>query len=327
MQPRLRLNIEPYKNDPGHWGNSLVANAEVIVPLLEAAGARSVGEVGSYAGDLTRLLLEWAAQRDATVWAIDPMPQPQLEELDATRTDLELVRLSSVDALNTIPMPDAVVLDGDHNYFTVSEELRIIGERAPGAKLPLLLFHDVRWPHARRDSYYTPELIPEEHRQPIVEGGGVYPGNEGLTTSGLPYQYPAAHEGGPANGVLTAVEDFVAANEGLRLAVFPSFFGLGVVWHQGAEWADAVAAVIDPLDGHPVLERLEANRVLHLANVHAQRLETHKALERARRTEDLLQRMLGSGVFTLAEKLSGLRHRGAPTAISREEIRRALEGR
>ena len=54
-----------------------------------------------------------------------------------------------------------VVIDGDHNYYTVSEELRLIGERAAGAELPLLLFHDVCWPHARRDDYFAPELIPE----------------------------------------------------------------------------------------------------------------------------------------------------------------------
>ena len=238
---RLRLNIEPYRNDPGHWGNSLVANAEVIIPCLDAAGATSVGEVGSYAGDLTRLLLEWAGQRGATVWAIDPMPQPGLEELERERPDLELIRETSVDALRTIPIPDAVVIDGDHNHYTVTQELATIAERAPGAEMPLLLFHDVRWPHARRDSYYTPDNIPAEHRQPIVEGGGVYPGEEGLTTIGLPYQYPAAREGGPANGVLTAVEDFVASQPGLRFAVVPSFFGLGIVWHEDAPWAQAVA--------------------------------------------------------------------------------------
>ncbi len=35
-----------------------------------------------------------------------------------------------------IPLPDAVIVDGDHNYFTVREELRLIGERAPGAHAP-----------------------------------------------------------------------------------------------------------------------------------------------------------------------------------------------
>ena len=47
-----------------------------------------------------------------------------------------------------------MIIDGDHNYYTVSEELRLIAERARTAPLPLLLFHDVCWPHARRDDYF-----------------------------------------------------------------------------------------------------------------------------------------------------------------------------
>ena len=61
-----------------------------------------------------------------------------------------------------------MIIDGDHNYFTVREELRLIGERAPGAELPLLLFHDVGWPHARRDDYHDADAIPAEHRHPVA---------------------------------------------------------------------------------------------------------------------------------------------------------------
>ena len=53
-----------------------------------------------------------------------------------------------------------MILDGDHNYYTLSEELRLIAERASGARLPLLIFHDIGWPLARRDAYYAPERIP-----------------------------------------------------------------------------------------------------------------------------------------------------------------------
>ena len=62
-----------------------------------------------------------------------------------------------------------MVIDGDHNYFTVREELRLIGERAPGAELPLLLFHDVCWPHGRRDDYFDAEQIPRG--LPAADGG------------------------------------------------------------------------------------------------------------------------------------------------------------
>jgi len=315
------MAIDTYAHDPSRWGASLANLAEPMIACLDARGARSVVEVGAYAGDLTGVLLEWAAGAGARVWAVDPSPQPGLIQLDEERHDLELVRAASLEALQTIPIPDAAIIDGDHNYYTVSEELRLIGERAPGADLPLLMFHDVCWPHARRDDYFAPELIPDDRRQPIVEGGGIVPGEAGTTPRGLPYPKAAAREGGPANGVLTAVEDFVSAGDGLRLAIVPAFFGLGVVWHRDAPWADAVAAAIGPWDRNPLLERMEANRVFHLASAHAQ-------LVRASRSEELLRRLLESSAFSLAERLSRVRRRAgvAPeqSVVSKEAVRRVL---
>jgi hypothetical protein len=324
---RLELDIEPYANDPGRWGASLVTLAELLIPCLEAARARSVVEVGAYAGDLTGVLAAWAAESGARVWAIDPAPRPPLAELEQRAPELELVRATSREALENVPVPDALIVDGDHNYYTVSEELRLIAGRA-GDELPLLLFHDVGWPHARRDDYYEPSLIPPEHRQPIAEGAGLYPGVQGVRAGGLPYHYAAAREGGPRNGVLTAVEDFVDARSGLRLAIVPAFFGLGVVWREDAPWADELAELLEPWDRNPLLERLEANRVLHLASSHFQLTAAARAQERAARQEAVLRRLLESSAFRLAERLSGLRRRaGIATqvpAVSRNEIRRAL---
>src|SRR3954449_11846840 len=130
---RLDLDIDPFANDPGRWAASLANNAELLLGALDAAECKSVAEVGSYAGDFTRVLLLWAERAGATVLAIDPLPKPPLEQLDAERDDLELVRAVSHDALQTIELPDAVILDGDHNYFTVAGELRIIAERADAA--------------------------------------------------------------------------------------------------------------------------------------------------------------------------------------------------
>jgi hypothetical protein len=326
---RLSLNIDPYANDPGHWGASLITLAEIIVPVLDASGARSVVEVGAYAGDLTGLLVEWASGSDAKVWAIDPSPRKPLVTLAEEREGLELVRETSHEALARIPIPDAAVIDGDHNYFTVSEELRLIAERAAGADLPLLIFHDVAWPHGRRDDYYDPALVPDEARQPIHEGAGVFPGEPGIRPGGLPYRYAAAREGGPRNGVLTAVEDFVDSRDGLRLAVIPAFFGLGIVWHKDAPYADAVADIVELWDRNPLLERLEANRVLHLASSHYQLVQAARANERAARQEAVLRRLLDSSAFGIAEKLSRLRERVGiarwATVVSKDDIRRALD--
>jgi hypothetical protein len=320
------MDIDTYENDPGHWGASLTNLGEVLIPCLDAIQARSVGEVGAYAGDLTRLLLDWAARAGAGVFAIDPSPAPKLVELADQRPELELIRETSHDALRHITLPDALIIDGDHNYYTVSEELRLIGERAADADLPLLLFHDVCWPHGRRDTYCLPERIPDRNRQPMVPRAGLFPGEPGLVDGGLtvPLVCAAEREGGPRNGVLTAIEDFVGARDGLRLAIVPIFFGFGVVWHRDAPWADAVAEIVEAWDRNPLLERLEENRVYHLSTVHIQFVELGRLRERNARQERLLRMLLDSSAFASADRLSHLR-RGGRTESWREQVRQLLD--
>ena len=324
-----RFDIDPYLNDPTRWATSMAHHADLMVPCLDAVSARSIIEVGAYAGDLTRLLVDWAAAAGARVAAIDPSPQEALERLADDREELELIRRTSFDALPDVELADVVVIDGDHNYFTVTRELELIEQRAAGGGLPLLLFHDVCWPHARRDDYFAPEDIPAESRQLIAgDGGGLFPGDHGLRKDGVPYPKSAAREGGPRNGVLTAVEDFVDARDDLRLVVVPAFFGFGVLWSRSAPWAAEVEAIVGPWDRHPLLERLEANRVHHLAQAHAPQVRVWELQNREASYRQLLERMLGSSAFAVAERLSRLRVRAgvatAQSVISKDEIRRVL---
>jgi hypothetical protein len=318
-----RIELDPYENDPGRWGASLANNAELVIACLDAANPRSIVEVGAYAGDVTRLLLDWASRLGARITAVDPAPEEGLVRLAAEHSDLELIREPSHAALKHLPRFDAAIVDGDHNYYTVLEELRLIGAKAEGAELPLILLHDVCWPHARRDSYYSPEAIPDEHRKPMVQGAGLFPGEPGLYPGGLPFTWAAKEEGGPGNGVLTAVEDFVAERKGVRLAIVPSFFGLGVLWHEGTPWAGAIAELIEPYDRNPILARLEANRVHHLASTHVQMVEVAVQSQRVARQEGVLRELLKSKSFAVAERISRVRQGGKP-AISKDDVRRAL---
>jgi hypothetical protein len=321
---------DPYYHDPDHWGVSMAHFYELMAPCLDAAGVRSIAEVGAYAGDLTRVLLRWASGAQATVMAIDPAPQPGLVGLADSHPELTLVREASLEALPHISLPDAVVIDGDHNYYTVSQELALIAERAPEDELPLLLFHDVRWPHARRDDYFDIEQIPEPYRHPTAgEELGIFPGEADARPGGLPYPRSAAHEGGERNGVLTAVEDFAAAHAGVRFVVVPAFFGFGVAWHTDRPWSEAVSRLLEPYDRHPVLERLEENRVFQLAERSAARTELWQAQARLARQEQLLRRLLDSSAFSVAERLSRLRDDAGiaseQSVVSKDEIRRVLE--
>jgi len=195
-------DFDPYRNDPDRWGVSLAQMAEIMLPCLDAAGVRSIAEVGAFAGDLTRVLVAWGAGSGAAVTAIDPSPRPGLEALAREHPELTLIRETSIEALPRIALPDAIVIDGDHNYYTVSEELRLVSERASGADLPLLLFHDVCWPHGRRDDYFAADQIPPDARHPTAGDAGIFPGEAGVRPGGMPYPRSASHEGGPANGVL-----------------------------------------------------------------------------------------------------------------------------
>jgi hypothetical protein len=326
---RAQPDIDHYVNDPTRWATSMAHHAELMLACLDAAGVRSVMEVGAYAGDLTRVLVDWAAPAGGRVTAIDPSPRDGLIELEQQRPELDLIRETSLEALRHLEVADAVIIDGDHNYYTVAEELRLIAERSRDADLPLLLFHDVSWPHARRDDYFAPEEIPEEHRQPVAgEGRGIFPGDPGLRPDGLPYPRSAAREGGPRNGVLTAVEDFVSKRTDVRLVVVPAFFGFGVAWRRGASWSDELARLLDPWDGNEMVRRLEANRVFHLAESHARQLQLWRLQERQARQEAVLRRLLESSAFSIAERLSRLRVRAgiapAQSVISKDEVRRAL---
>lgn len=321
---------DPYANDPLRWGASMAHHAQLMLACLDAAGARSVLEVGAYAGDLTRLLADWAADAGASVAAIDPAPQPALVALAEHDGAVELITETSLAALPAHDA-DAVVIDGDHNYWTVSEELRLIAQRAEERRrpLPLLLFHDLAWPHGRRDDYFDIAQIPPAHRhEPLVGEDGISPGDPGVRRDGLPYPRSAAHEGGPGNGVLTAVEDFVAGRDDVSLAVVPAFFGFGVAWPRSATWAGVVQALLGPYDGHPLLAALEANRVAHIAGEHALRVRIWDLEARLSRQETVLRRLLDSSAFAVAEGLSRMRVRlriaTGESVISRRQVRRAL---
>jgi hypothetical protein len=296
-----------------HWDFTLLPFGCIITRLLDAVAPATIVEVGSDRGDFTRELLDWAGPRDAKVVAIDPEPAGELFELARARAELDLVRRPSPEALGEVPQAEAIILDGDHNYYTVTEELRLIEERSEGSGLPLLLLHDVGWPHARRDTYYSPGRIPEEHRQPLAHDVMVAPGEPGTVSTGIGFRWAAKREGGPRNGVLTAVEDFLDRRVGIRLRVVPAFFGLAVLWPERAPWDAAVTDVMEPWGSSPLLERLEEIRLAQI--VERKRMD---------REEETLRAMLNSRAFAIAERIARIRASGSPS-LSRERVRRALE--
>jgi hypothetical protein len=249
----------------------------VVEPLLDAAGARSVVEVGAERGLTTERLLAWSARTRAVVHSVDPAPRfdpTAWEREHGERFHMHAAR--SLDALGEIGAVDAALLDGDHNWFTVISELRLLAAAAAdaGEPMPLVLAHDAGWPYGRRDMYYDPGAVPAEHRHP-AERAAMLPGRRELGEPGLNAGlWNATVEGGPRNGVLTAIEDFAAeADERFELLVLEGMYGIAVLC------AEARLEVTPRLRAE--LERLRSPAFLRdwLAEVEAARLDAQARLE------------------------------------------------
>jgi hypothetical protein len=242
---------------------SLAEFRELILGCLELIDARFITEIGGEDGTFTRELLVWATARDGRVSCIDPAPSPAMVALVDGSPAAEMHRRPSLEVLPGMSRSDAYLIDGDHNYYTLIHELEAI-EAISGDEFPLLFVHDVGWPSGRRDMYYAPESLPEGGRHPYDYGQGVTVGSDALVDGGFSGEGEfawALHEGGPANGVLTAVEDFLGDRAHLELAVVPCLFGLGVVYPRSAPWAEQVGELVDHYAGNPLLARMEQNRL------------------------------------------------------------------
>ncbi len=235
---------------------------DLIIPVLEVAKARRIVEVGAEYGAFTHDLCAYAQRQGGQLITIDPEPQPAALQFAATLSNaphFRFIKATSLEALPQLDEIDAYLLDGDHNYYTVRNELELIWQRR--ASRPFLVFaHDVGWPCSRRDMYYAEERIPAEYRHPSSREGVVLD-NPGMVPWGFRICSVARQEGGPKNGVLTAIEDFLAGHPDLQLDVVPAVFGLGVIYSKDATWYSQAAALLAPYANNPLLARLERNRL------------------------------------------------------------------
>lgn len=243
----------------------------VVQPLLESLEPRVLVEVGCDLGYNTRNLLEFAHRSGAVLHAIDPEPKFDVDEwARAYPETLIFHRATSLDALPSIERPDVVLIDGDHNWYTVFHELKALEETAgeiPGS-YPVVLLDDVGWPYGRRDMYYEPERIPDPFRHPHRKAG-LRPGRVDLDRGGglNAHLFNAVRAGGERNGVVTAVEDFIKeARVKAELVVVPGIHGLGVLFPvELRSTKDRAAHLLEMLANDPpllgLLESVESLRV------------------------------------------------------------------
>lgn len=262
-----------------------------VAPVLRGAGAKRVVEIGAWRGDTTALLFDLLGP-DSRIDVIDPEPEFDPAEHQARFAGRYVFhRDISHNVLPNLDPVDVALIDGDHNWYTVHGELDMLRTTArdAGAPLPVLLLHDVCWPYGRRDLYYEPARIPGKLRHPHKRAG-LLPGHDAPVEAGgiNPQRDHAVAEAGPRNGVMTALDDFIAEHDrSLRRVLLPIDHGLIIVAEE-ERLADQpeLAAALDRLESakgrYEQLELSESLRIRQLAE---------KADLRARYDVDSLMRL------------------------------------
>ena len=91
-------------------------------------------EVGSDQGVNTANLLEFCRQTGATLHVIDPAPGYDVSKWQSEYGDcLVFHKELSLNALPSIENFDVVLIDGDHNWYTVFNELKTLERLCDGA--------------------------------------------------------------------------------------------------------------------------------------------------------------------------------------------------
>ena len=267
----------------------------LIEEVIDALDVRSICEIGSDRGDTSRQLIARAEAGALTCHIVDPVADPALETM--ATAGVEVHRTTSLAYLAAAGRSDLYIVDGDHNYWTVSREVAEILRHA-GADRPLaLMFHDTGWPCARRDFYYAAGDVPD--KRPNRYDSGVHLKDEALNDGrsfpgGQAFAW-AEHHGGAGNGVLTALEDSPLYDDAVWLRLtLPSFYGLHI-FVERASLPGAAAARLARLSA--AIEALRPLLAIHEAN----RLRLLQGLMETQRHRDRLIARVGALERKLAE--------------------------
>lgn len=204
---------------------------DVVSKLFDVIGPKNIVEIGSHKGINTRNILNYCLNHDANLIAIDPSPVfDPISFEDEFGDKFEFIQDLSLHRLPKLYDYDLILIDGDHNWYTVYNELKAIECNFDINNFPFILLHDVSWPYDRRDLYYNPDTIPPQYLHPY-KLSGLVPGVDNLEDYGINnFLNNAIYYNTPCNGVLTAVEDFLKeTNLDLAFYSINAFHGLGII--------------------------------------------------------------------------------------------------
>ena len=205
----------------------------IYMPIMQILNPKEITEIGTDQGNNTEILKEYCIQNDAHLVIVDPAGNDFYAQDKIAAITIK--KEKSIEYLEgQQSASDVYFVDGDHNYDTVSLELQLINKLSLSSNKPVVVFmHDISWPWAYRDLYYS--LGAEVGDEDITSDEGVSLYDAATDNKGIPStgQYAfRKFEGGEKNGVRRALEDFLKVEQHWNLVDIHSLYGLGILWSE-----------------------------------------------------------------------------------------------
>jgi hypothetical protein len=124
---------------------------KVIHPIIENANAKYILVINSNTG-ITQNILDYCVDNNARMTVIDILPQFDIDKFKNRYGDkFEIYKELSLSRLPLLKDYDVILIDGDQNclidgdpnWYTIYNELKIIEKTFKNKKFPLILMHDV----------------------------------------------------------------------------------------------------------------------------------------------------------------------------------------
>ncbi len=252
----LELELPAYHVDTYNM-TEMMTYFPIFKYVLNHVPHKSICEVGSNQGITSKVLYDYCRKNGIQLQVVDPKIPEVLKNLE----EIRYYEMTSSEYFMGGGKSDVYILDGDHNFSTVTEELNAVLSCC-GKKNVLCFLHDVSWPWARRDLFYSPDVF---HDKDYEFDQSLHLESEEFTYRGFPSgtTYAMAKEyGGKHSGVQTAVDDFLQEHgEYLEYVRIPTLYGLGILISKNLI-SEPLRNYFDILLGlKPMLSMLEANRL------------------------------------------------------------------
>lgn len=260
---------------------SMVNYRSILFPLIERVSKKGVVEIGGYQGNHLKELNSLSKQLGVKLHSVDPNNKVNDDKLDEEYSNVKFYNMTSKRYLLEHKKDlDVYIIDGDHNYETVSFELEIL---LNDPCVNLIVLHDTSWPCRRVDTFYS-----KEEMETVKEAASGYMqlqhdksdaqlpfywDVEFDTKSELEYAEATHENGGAKSGVYTAVEDSLSKTKCWDCVSITSIYGLTILVRKNLEVSQEVNYILEHFKYmKKFFDILEFNRLMLISRMYHQGL-------------------------------------------------------